>query len=304
MSGEIFDGDTLEAALEKAATKLGTEEEEELEYELLDEGKKDFWGLDEGFVRIRAWLAGQRDGGAEPWVEEVTDVEEAEEPEEAEDVEDDEEDDEQVAPELTADRQAGEPTEVAEEPESLAEPPLPAEPSEPLVVRTEEERIVERDVEPLEDAEEAVEELLERILHEMDFDCGTEVEEQADAYLALISGDDKEYLLEGNGRSLSALELILNHAFRHRLAEGKKVRVDAGDFRSRRDEELRDLAFQVAHSAKESGSTQETQSLNPYERRLVHLALAEDEGVTTRSRGSGFLKNVQVIPRRGRTRAR
>jgi spoIIIJ-associated protein len=56
------------------------------------------------------------------------------------------------------------------------------------------------------------------------------------------------------------------------------------------------LAFQVAHSAKESGQTQETQPLNPYERRLVHLALAEDGAVATRSRGSGFLKNVQVIP--------
>ena len=63
--------------------------------------------------------------------------------------------------------------------------------------------------------------------------------------------------------------------------------------------ELRDLAYQVAHSAKETARTQETQPLNPYERRLVHLALAEDAGVTTRSRGSGFLKNVQVIPRKG-----
>ena len=103
-------------------------------------------------------------------------------------------------------------------------------------------------------------------------------------------------LLEGNGRSLSALELLINNAFRHKLPRGNKISVDAGDFRSRRDEELSDLAFQVAHSAKESGETQETQPLNPYERRLVHLALAEDARVTTRSRGNGFMKNVQVIP--------
>jgi len=121
---------------------------------------------------------------------------------------------------------------------------------------------------------------------------------QPDGFLAAVSGADKDLVLEGSGRCLSALELILNNAFRHKLERGHKVRVDAGDFRSRRDVELSDLALQVAHSAKEAGRTQETQPLNPYERRLVHLALAEDPEVTTRSRGSGFLKNVQVIPNR------
>ena len=131
----------------------------------------------------------------------------------------------------------------------------------------------------------------------MEFDCAVELEAQDDGFLAAVSGEDKDLLLEGNGRCLSALELILNNAFRHRLPSGHKVRVDAGDFRARREDELADLAYQVAHSAKEAGSTQETQPLNPYERRLVHLALAEDPDITTRSRGSGFLKNVQVIPR-------
>jgi predicted RNA-binding protein Jag len=148
------------------------------------------------------------------------------------------------------------------------------------------------------DASPEIERLVAKILAEMDFDCTIDVQAEAEVYMAMVGGADKELLLEGNGRPLSALELILNHAFRHRLTERRKIRVDAGDFRSRREDELRDLAFQVAHSAKETESTQETQPLNPYERRLVHLALAEDTGVTTRSRGSGFLKNGEVIPRR------
>jgi spoIIIJ-associated protein len=140
--------------------------------------------------------------------------------------------------------------------------------------------------------------LLDQIFHDMDFDCTVEVEAADDGFDVTVAGADKELLLEGNGRALSAVELILNNAFRHRLGRGSKVRVDAGDFRSRREDELADLAYQVAHAAKESGETQETQPLNPYERRLVHLALADDPAVTTRSRGSGFLKNVQIIPRR------
>ena len=139
--------------------------------------------------------------------------------------------------------------------------------------------------------------MLEQIFHDMEFECTVTMAAEDGGFLATIDGADKDALLEGNGRCLSALELLVNNAFRHRLPRGAKIRVDAGDFRNRRDEELSDLAFQVAHSAKESGRTQETQPLNPYERRLVHLALAEDPAVTTRSRGSGFLKNVQVIPR-------
>jgi spoIIIJ-associated protein len=146
--------------------------------------------------------------------------------------------------------------------------------------------------------------LLTQIFHDMELACVVEIEPQPNGFLATITGDDKEALLEGNGRSLSALELITNNAFRHKLPRGHKVRVDAGDFRKGRDEELSDLAFQVAHSAKESGRTQETQPLNPYERRLVHLALAEDAGVSTLSRGSGFLKTVQVIPQKNERRNR
>ena len=149
------------------------------------------------------------------------------------------------------------------------------------------------DVDPAE-----VSALLEQIFHDMAFDCTVEVEAADDGFDVTVAGADKELLLEGNGRALSAVELILNNAFRHRLGRGSKVRVDAGDFRSKREDELADLAYQVAHAAKESGETQETQPLNPYERRLVHLALADDPAVTTRSRGSGFLKNVQIIPRR------
>lgn len=143
--------------------------------------------------------------------------------------------------------------------------------------------------------------LLAQIFHDMEFDCTVDVEVDDDGFSATISGADKDEVLEGNGRCLSALELLVNNAFRNRMSRGEKIRVDAGDFRSRRDQELTDLAYQVAHSAKETGKTQETQELNPYERRLVHLALAEDQAVTTKSRGGGFLKNVQVIPEsRGR----
>lgn len=305
-----YDGATVEEALQKAASALDAEVED-LEYEVVQEGKKDFWGLDEPYVRLRAWLIGQApDRGAEAAADATAD-------------------EARPAPEAAA--SAGEPalratgfwgegalpTQEAPPAEETRQPPPAAKqpeeapprvpaPEEPRretapggeAAEEAEELAVQTDVDEIEEPLDEIEGFVDKIFEDMGFDCEVEAHAEEDSYLALISGDDKEYLLEGQGRALSALELILNHAFRHRLPDGKKIRVDAGDFRSRREEELRDLAYQVAHSAKESGQTQETQPLNPYERRLVHLALADDPAVTTRSRGSGFLKNVQIIPKK------
>ncbi|NKB86938.1 MAG: hypothetical protein GKS06_01785 [Acidobacteria bacterium] len=143
--------------------------------------------------------------------------------------------------------------------------------------------------------------ILDRIFVTMGFECEAEAKLDGDTMHVAITGEDNQYLLEGRGRGLSALELILNHSFRAWPNRShKRVRVDAGDFRSQRDDEIRDIAFQVAHRAKETGSEQQTSELNPYERRIVHLALADDQSVTTRSLGNGFLKAVNVIPSRRR----
>ncbi len=311
MSKETFQDATVEAALEQAAEKLGVAAAD-LEHEVIDE-KRDFWGTGDDTVTIEAWarapepelepepepelepepaavpVAGREPGGEDGAPDPAAELAEDDRGETVPTATgggfwSDDNDDSVEAAETESTEAAveGPAAEVATDSEEQAGPAA----SE--VVADGEE------VEPA-----AIAGLLDQIFHDMEFDCTVEIEPQPDGFLATVSGDDKEALLEGNGRGLSALELNANNAFRHRLPPGNKVRVDAGDFRSRRDEELADLAFQVAHSAKESGRTQETQPLNPYERRLVHLALAEDAAVTTVSRGSGFLKNVQVVPQRG-----
>jgi spoIIIJ-associated protein len=341
MNDTIYEGNTLEEALEKAAAALGVEPVM-LAHEVTEESDGGFWGLDETYVRLRAWVPspdeavtqqegdGETEGptaggdGAKAAALETEAEDEMVEQEAAASTRQANQPDSgaAVAEQASAfwsgsDQQpAAEPAEAGPEAETgtdaeaaTPETTAPAEVSEKVSAadreRDERGKSEAEGGEPsgdddLEgDASEEIDALITKILAGMDFDCTVTVQPEADVYMAMVGGTDKELLLEGNGRPLSALELILNHAFRHRLAKRRKIRVDAGDFRSRREDELRDLAYQVAHSAKETAQTQETQPLNPYERRLVHLALAEDSEVTTRSRGSGFLKNVQVIPRRG-----
>ena len=296
MSEATFEAATIETALEKAAAELGVAAGD-LEHEVLEE-KQDFWGEGDGTVVIKAWLRAGAEREADFAPAAPKPQQDPEEPIET-----------AVATpppgDLTASgaEDGDQPAESAEDtpPETAA--PQPAEGADVSLADAETTKAPGDTGAEGESAlgvdPQAITALLAQIFHDMEFDCSIEIEAEGDGYLATIGGDDKEALLEGNGRGLSALELIVNNAFLHKLPRGSKVSVDAGGFHSRRDEELSDLALQVAHSAKETGTTQETQPLNPYERRLVHLALAEDPKVSTRSRGSGFLKNVQIIPQDG-----
>lgn len=312
MSEATYEGSSVEAALEKAAAALGVAAAD-LEHEVVEK-KQDFWGTGGETFVIKAWQRAPVDQvAAEPAEEadtEGVDVAAAEQVEAPE-------------PEAhVASVEAAEPEADAAsaeaEPETGTGGPIEqgAEAHERDAEADEraEERGRGRDDRPAREAAdvppegsvdgEEIKALLAQIFHDMEFDCTVEMEEEDEGFLATIAGDDKDELLEGNGRCLSALELLVNNAFRNRMARDHKIRVDAGDFRSRRDQELADVAYQVAHSAKQTGRTQETEPLNPYERRLVHLALADDPAVSTRSRGSGFLKNVQVIPQEGGRRGR
>ena len=299
MSETTYEAANIESALAKAAESMGASPDD-LQYEVVEE-KTDFWGGDEGTVVLKVWRA---DEVAEPEAEVEQEPETQADAAAPEGVDEPEAAVEDTEPAGTGgsfwDGDAG--AEAEEETEEEAEEEAeeaPPEAHEEIVDVTPEKPRAETAADEGEGVEaESVVALLQQIFHDMDFDCQIEIEAQEEGFFAAVSGPDKDLLLEGNGRCLSALELVLNNAFRHKLPTGQKVHVDAGDFRLRREEELADLAYQVAHSAKEAGRTQETQPLNPYERRLVHLALAEDSGVTTRSRGNGFLKNVQVIPRR------
>lgn len=302
MSKETFEGPTAEAALEQAAEKLGVAAAD-LEHEVVEE-KRDFWGTGDDTVTIEAWARTvepepepEPEPAAEPAAAGKPASEAAPQTSAAQIAEDDHAEAAPAAADgggfWSADNDDS--TEEVEEESAEGFAAEVATDREAQPARAVREPVAEGEgVEPA-----TITKLLDQILHDMELNCTVEIEPQPDGFLATVSGDDKEALLEGNGRGLSALELITNNAFRHKLPAGNKVRVDAGDFRSRRDEELSDLALQVAHSAKQSGRTEETQPLNPYERRLVHLTLAEDAAVTTVSRGSGFLKNVQVIPQGG-----
>ena len=108
-----------------------------------------------------------------------------------------------------------------------------------------------------------------------------------------IDGDGGQMLLKRKAAGLDALQHLVNAAFRNEHSQGHIV-VDCFDYRKSKDEELRQTALLLAERARTTGETQELGPLNPYARRIVHLAVAADPTVSSESIGDAFLKTVLI----------
>ena len=100
------------------------------------------------------------------------------------------------------------------------------------------------------------------------------------------------------GEPLKALQHVVDMAYGRALPNEKRLFVDALEYRKGKDVELAQMAKLLAEKVKQTGADQQIGPLNPYERRLVHLAVAEVSGVTTESVGDAFSKTVLISLRK------
>lgn len=108
-----------------------------------------------------------------------------------------------------------------------------------------------------------------------------------------VDGESGEIFLRRKAVGLDALQHIVNAAFRGEHTQGHIV-VDCLDYRRGKDDELKQTALLLAERARTTGETQEIGPLNPYARRLVHLAVAAEPQVSSESIGDAFLKTVLI----------
>lgn len=113
-----------------------------------------------------------------------------------------------------------------------------------------------------------------------------------------MTGEDAELLARHRGEPLKALQHVVDMAFARDLPGDQRVFIDALGYRKGKDTELRQMAKFLATKAKDTGADQQMGPLNPYERRLVHMAVTEVSGVSTQSLGDSFTKTVIISARR------
>lgn len=139
---------------------------------------------------------------------------------------------------------------------------------------------------------------VQQILGAMGLSLTVTVEETEDNIRLNLAGDGAEILLKRKGEALDALQVIVNTAFRRDARGDRHYVIDALGFRRDKDAELRQMAAFLVQKAKVSGMPQEIGPLNPYARRIVHLAVAEDATASSESIGDAFLKTVVISAKR------
>ncbi len=135
---------------------------------------------------------------------------------------------------------------------------------------------------------------LNRVVAAYGIKATVNVEETADGPRLNLVGDEAELLVRHRGEPLKALQHIVDSTYGRGLEGDKRVFIDALEYRKGKDIELRQMAKFLAQKAKDSGLDQQLGPLNPYERRIVHMAVAEIPGVSTESVGDAFSKTVLI----------
>ncbi|MCL1985952.1 MAG: Jag N-terminal domain-containing protein [Betaproteobacteria bacterium] len=117
-------------------------------------------------------------------------------------------------------------------------------------------------------------------------------------HVSIGCGEDSGVLIGRDGQTLAALQYLVSRIVSHGMNAAVRVNLDAGDYKQRQDDKLRDLALHLAAKVKNTGKSCSTRPLSSYHRRIIHLTLQEDEYVQTRSTGEGALKRVVVQRKR------
>jgi len=112
-----------------------------------------------------------------------------------------------------------------------------------------------------------------------------------------IRGQDLGALIGYHGESLSSLQLFLHLAVHRRLGEWHRVLVDIEGYRAEREQRLYDLARRTADRVRFLQTPVTLSPMPAFERRLIHMALADEEGVETESIGEGWERRVVVKPK-------
>lgn len=124
------------------------------------------------------------------------------------------------------------------------------------------------------------------------------VEETPDGPRVNLEGEDADVLLRHKGEALQALQHIAAGVFRHELPEDRRLVVDCMNFRRDKDAELRQMALFLGEKAERTGLEQTLGPLNAYERRIVHMAVAEQGKAETESIGDAAMKTVIITRKR------
>lgn len=149
-----------------------------------------------------------------------------------------------------------------------------------------------------EDLAEKASDFLLGVLERMGISADIDIKDDNDRTTLEIQTADTELVIGRRGVVIDALQHLVNKAvFKERGTEkGKPLVVDAGGFRDKQVERLRGIAQKMAAQALETKRIVELQPMSAHDRRIVHMAIAEMQGLSSRSEGEGEDRHILLVP--------
>ena len=304
---------TVSDAITEASIQLETSSDN-IEYTIIDEGSKGFFGIGSRKAMIEA----RKKFTDEDLMQEVfgEKKEKAEKPKR----EPKKEMKKEQVPELKKEA-APEKKEATHKPEKRENREVKKEPRRPAAVKPTEkeaEKPQEKPERPAEAAEEAVfaepkqprvpadpEEAKRRavtfltdMFRVMDMQIEVHASFEDDTLSVDLSGEEMGLLIGKRGQTLDSLQYLTSLVVNKGKASYVRVKLDTEDYRNRRKATLENLAKNIAFKVKKTRRPVFLEPMNPYERRIIHSALQNDPYVTTHSEGEEPNRKVVVTPRR------
>lgn len=276
---EIFTAKTVDEAKQMAAKKFG-KKISEIKFEVIEQGKKGFLGIGQIDARVKASVADApvQAKAAAPKKETVV----------------------KEAPKAQEEKPA-EPEKKAEEP-AVSEPEAEAveAPVEDAKKQSDDEEFSLDDFTLIEDESQihpkvkVARDYITSILRAMDVDCTFTVYQNETGAIVNIESDNNGTIIGRRGETLDSLQYLCSIIANKGDKDYFRITIDCLGYRGKRKETLIQLAAKVARSVIRTGRSQQLEPMNPYERRVIHSAISEIEGVSSRSVGEEPYRKIII----------
>ena len=151
-------------------------------------------------------------------------------------------------------------------------------------------------------ATQAAEDFIKNIIRNMDLNDITVSTTEADNVITIdIEGEDVGFIIGRRGETLDALQYLACLAANRIDSSYKRVVINTGDYREKREKTLESLGRRLAIKAAKTGRKSSLEPMNPYERRIIHTAVQKVDGATSWSEGENMNRHVVIGPD-GKTR--
>ena len=142
-----------------------------------------------------------------------------------------------------------------------------------------------------------IKEYLQKLLKDLGFTANIEIKNKEEIPTYIIYSDNDALLIGKNGKNLSALSTVLNQHLNKELGRNYKFILDINSYKEKRDKNLERLAKKVAREVATTKVEAKLDSMNSYERRIIHNALGNSKKVYTESEGEEHNRYVVIKPK-------